>query len=397
MTVVQASESMFTVPAEVLSQIDNRLNAYLQTLEDLPHKRDGAFPYYLFHGADEPIHGTVMLFHGYSARPHQMWRLADYLFKNGFNVYQCTLAGHSQVRPDLYWPQVHLKPEIKEPLKAKVRKDPVLKNFFKNIKNAGADQATTPSSLQMLGLVRRLQRLDAKVVDLILAIERDYDPDFDQYYDSNHLDYLTEAEARLEDLAAMPGPIYTVGVSVGGAVALGLAAAHPQRIKKVVAYAPLLEVYGETRERYVKLTGLLNIKEFDWDNLSFPLGCCTAANRFGAFVRQQANAKVLKKMPTLFVLTENENAADFKINQQFARSLGREAKGHYIYTYPVADLVPHSMVDPTEVSQNMSNVFWQTMYQETFRFLALGQFDGTQMANTVQDIRLPVVPDIETG
>ncbi|MGB2925454.1 MAG: hypothetical protein WBB82_09145 [Limnothrix sp.] len=395
MSGITAPSSSITVSAKALQETGDRLNAYINSLHTQPYRRDGAFPYYRFHGAGQPILGTVMLFHGYSARPHQMWRLAEYLFTNGFNVYQCTLAGHTQIRPDLNWPQVDLKSEIREPLQAKIQNDPVLRKFFANLQNASNSQAATPSPLQMWSLVRRLRRLDANIVDMILAVERDNDPDFDRYYDSNHLDYLTDAEARLAELEAMPGPIYTVGLSVGGAVALGLAANHPKRIKKVVAYAPLLEVYGETRERYVNIAGPLDIKEFGWDDLSFPLGCFTAANRFGAFVRKRQHEQALEQLKTLFILTENEDAADIKTNHRFSRSLGREANGHYLYTYPAGDLVPHPMVDPLEVSQNMSNSFWQTMYQETYRFLALDQFDEAQMGQTNQDESLPIVDSVE--
>jgi len=31
------------------------------------------------------------------------------------------------------------------------------------------------------------------------------------------------------------------------------------------------------------------------------------------------------------------------------------------------------MIDPTEVSQGMSNHFWQSLYQETYRFLTTGE------------------------
>ncbi len=391
----QQTGSFFTVSAEALKTTGDRIDAHINEIKNHPDKRDGAFPYYLFHSPDEKIRGTVMLFHGFSARPHQMWRLADYLFNNGFNVYQCAVAGHSYINPEENWPQVDLKPEIREPLRAKVKKDPVLSRFFKNIKNQDGQPGTNLSPLQMLSLVRRLRRLDKNVIDMILAVERNNDPDFDRYYDSNHMAYLTDAEARLAELEVMPGPIYTIGLSVGGAVALALAAARPDRIKKVVSYAPLLEVWGETRERYVNIAGPLDIKEFGWDDLRFPLGCFTASNRFGAFVRQRNNEKVLEKTPTLFVLTENEDAADIKTNQRFSRSLGREKQGHFLYTYDADNLVPHPMVDPLEVSQNMSNAFWQTLYQETYRFLALDSFNAEQMDSTKQDPNLPIVPDAE--
>jgi hypothetical protein len=91
------------------------------------------------------------------------------------------------------------------------------------------------------------------------------------------------------------------------------------------------------------------------------------------------------------VLTENEDAADIETNKQFFASLGGEANKHQYYLYPAADLVPHPMVDPSEVSQGMSNRFWQSLYQETFRFLTIGEVDLSNMSSIGQDEDLPLV------
>ena len=393
------NDGFLSPTAEAYDSARQRIDAYIQSIANSPDNRSGAFPYYKFHQAGESVRGTVLIFHGFSAKPAQMWRLADYLFNNGYNFYQATLAGHAYRFPDRYWPQVDLKPEIADPLREKIRKDPVLNRFFGNLSAAGGGTFQAPSPVQMIGLVARLKALEPRLLDIIAAIERSQDPDFDRYFVSSHLDYLKDAKERLAELASLPGPIYTLGLSVGGATALALAAAHPERIKGVVAYAPLLEVYGESRERYVNLAGPLDIREFGWDDLRFPLGCFTASNRFGAFVRYPENIDRLKKVPTLMVLTENEDAADIKVNQQFSKALGGGFFGsgsteHHLYTYPSSDLVPHPMVDPQEVSQGMSNAFWQSMYQETFRFLAYGQFNKSNMSRFEQDPSLPQVPPV---
>ena len=171
-----------------IQQTRQRIDAYVQTIATSPDHRAGAFPYYLFHGADTPVKGTVLMFHGFSARPHQMARLADYLFRNGFNVYQATLAGHAYGIPDKYWPQVDLKPEILVPLREKVAADPVLQHYLANIATAGDISAVTPSPVQMVGLVARLRQLEPRLLDIVAAIERDNAPDFDRYYSGSHSD-----------------------------------------------------------------------------------------------------------------------------------------------------------------------------------------------------------------
>lgn len=385
----------FSPTAAQLDQTKQAIAAYISRIDQNPDRRAGAYPYYLFHEPGQPIYGTVMMFHGFSAKPHQMWRLADYLFRNGFNVYQPAIAGHVYLNPAKNWAQVDLKPEIAEPLKAKVKHDPVLATYLNNV-TTNSDGFTRPNGLQRVALIARLLAIEPRLLDIVKAIETPDDPDFDRYYISTHMNYLIDAEARLAELDAMPGAIFTVGLSVGGAVALGLAAAHPERIKQVVAYAPLLRIYKEERRRYINLSGPLDITESGWDpNLRFPVGCLTAADRFGSsYVLSRDAVRSLQDTPTFLTLTENEDAADIVTNTTFFDKIGGKDNGNALYVYPAKDLVPHPMVDPTEVSQGMSNRFWQSLYQETYRFFTTGTVDLTNMSNLGQNSDVPTVPPV---
>ena len=379
-----------------LQQVRQRIDAHIQAIASNPDRREGAFPYYLFHDAETPIRGTVLIFHGFSARPHQMARLADYLYRNGFNIYQATLAGHAYCIPEKYWPQVDLKPEILDPLRAKVSSDSELQQALETL---AANPTHAPSPVQMGRIVVRLRQVEPRLLDIVAAIERDQDPDYERYFTGSSMAYLNDAEARLAELEAMPGPIFTVGLSVGGAVAVAVAAKYAQRVSKVVAYAPLLEVHGRDRERYVNLAGPLDIRELGWDDLAFPLGCLTAANRFGAFVRRKDNVAALRPTPTLMVLTENEDAADLNTSLAFNNSLKdgflfRRYRHHFCYTFPVSAQVPHPMVDPQEISQKMRNTYWQPLYQETYRFLTQGDFNSASLADPAATADLPLVPTI---
>jgi alpha-beta hydrolase superfamily lysophospholipase len=378
--------------AEQLNRTKQKIDAHIQSIAHHPERREGAFPYYLFHAPDQPIRGTVMLFHGFSAKPHQMWRLADYLFHNGFNVYQPSIAGHTLVNPARNWPQVDLKPEYAEPLKQKVMRDPVLQNFVQNL--LSNPRASRPTQLQQIGLTARLLMLEPRLIDIVKSLELPHDPDFARYFKSSHSRYLNEAQARLVDLEEMPGPIYTVGLSVGGAIALGLAASRPERVEGVVAFAPLLKIVGAEQRRYINLAGPLDISESGWDpNLRFPLGCLTAADRLGSsIILSDAAVRSLRNIPTFVVLTENEDAADLGTNKDFYQQICDENSAFHLY--PAPDLVPHPMVDPTEVSQNMSNRFWQSLYQETLRFLTTGKIDAANLRSTEQNADLPQVPGV---
>jgi pimeloyl-ACP methyl ester carboxylesterase len=379
---------------EQINQTKQAIDAYIQSIDRNPERREGAYPYYLFHPPGQPTRGTVMMFHGFSAKPHQMWRLADYLFQNGFNVYQPSISGHVLINPDKNWCQVDLKPEYADPLKEKIQRDPILQDFFKNFANN--PNAARPGFLQQIALMARLMAIEPQLVEIVPAIEEPNNPNFDQYFTSSHLRYLTEAQARLEELQAMPGPIYTIGLSVGGAVALGLAASRPDRVRGVVAYAPLLRIYGKERRQYVNLAGPLDISESGWDpNLRFPVGALTAADRFGSTVVMADSAvRSLQNIPTFMVLTENEDAADIDTNKQFYQDISGDEGRNAFYLYPVQDQVPHPMVDPTEVSNNMSNHFWQSLYQETFRFLTEGRVKTSNMSSLGQEQDVPAVPPV---
>ncbi|SRR5579883_1488930 len=388
------SSQPVTPSATQIDQAKQAIAQYINSIDSNPDHREGAYPYYLFHDPGQPIMGTVLMFHGFSAKPHQMWRLADYLFRNGFNVYQASIAGHPLIHPAKNWPQIDLKPEIANPLKEKASQDPVLQTFIANLSNNPEGAQLNP--VQQAAVVARLVSIEPRLLDIVQAIETPNDPDFDTYFISSHLDYLTNGKARLAEIDSIPGPVYTVGLSVGGAVALSLAAANPDRVQKAVTYAPLLRVYGEQRRQYVNLTGPLDIKEMGWDpNLLFPVGCFTAADRFGSsVVMSPPSIESLKKVPIFMVLTENEDAADIKTNQAFYEETGAEQDGNRYYLYRAMDLVPHPMVDPTEVSQNMSNRFWKSLYQETYRFLTTGDVSIPNMGSLDEDPKLPAVPPV---
>ncbi len=377
--------------SEQISQTQERIDAYIQSVEANPNYRKGSTPFYRFHDAGEEVRGTVLIFHGFSAKPHQMSLLSDYLFENGFNYYQANLAGHTLQPPAQYWCQIDLKPEIYNPLRQKVQKDAVLQNYIASLP-ADPSLIQRPSQQQQMALMARLLLIEPRLVRIVPAIERDNDRDFERYFISSHMNYLTDARQRLAELEAIPGPIYTIGLSVGAAIALGLAADQPKRISKAVAYAPLLKIYDPEYEKYINLAGPLDIYEKSWSpGESFPIGALTAAARYGAFVRQPQNVKALRKVPTLMVLTENEDAASIPTNQALFKDIGGTAAGHRSYIYPKSDLVPHPMAEPNTVSQGMTNRFWQSLYQETYRFLTTGEINPHNMSTIDQDANLPQV------
>lgn len=378
--------------SEQIARTKERIDAYIRTVKANPNYRPDSAPYYGFHEAEKAVRGTVLIFHGFSAKPNQLSALSDYLFNNGFNYYQANLANHTLQPPSKYWCQVDLKPEILNPLREKVQKDKVLTDFIASLPQDPA-KFQRPSLQQQASLVSRLLLIEPRLVNIIPAAERDSDRNFGRYFNSNHMEYLTDARQRLAELDAMPGPIYVIGLSVGGAIALGIAADQPKRVSKVITYTPLLKLYEPTVEQYIELAGPLDMYEKSWrPGEVFPVGALTAAAKYGEYVRESKNVKALQNVKTLMVLTENEDAASIPTNQKLFNDIGGDAKENRLFIYPASDLVPHPLAEPNVKSQGMTNRFWQSLYQETYRFLVTGEINPGNMRTVEQDPNLPQVP-----
>ncbi|CAK9203323.1 unnamed protein product [Sphagnum troendelagicum] len=375
---------------EHLSLARAEMDKFIEPIQQHPDKREGALPYYLLHKEGEHVYGTVLMFHGFAASTGQMARLAQYLFENGFNVYQPALCGHYYNNPAKYWPKVDLKPKMKEAVQQKLKADPELSAIINSFKTI------TDLTTEMVNIVE--ERLAVGDPELFQAIsDEDYTETFYKWFESQDLDYLREAEARLKEVHALPGPIFTVGLSMGGAVSLALAAAHPDKIAKTAVFSPLLKVENQQNRVFCILAGPLGAQESGWyPDMPFSLGCFVAVDAFGHFVRSNNNhVNVLAKIPTFVVLTEIDDSADVTAAEKFITGLrscaGIGGPPHLSSIYPTSENVPHPMVDPTEVSQGTTNRYWTTLYQETFRFLTQGTVHTENLHKLSQDPGLPQV------
>lgn len=367
--------------AREISQVKKTIDARIRSIDADPNRRLGSYPYYLFHPPEQPILGTIIMFHSFGAIPHQMSLLGQSLFNNGFNIYQPGLAGHAFIPPEKYWPQASLKPKISLLLKDKIKKDAVFQNYLKNI-NENFDKFNGPTPGEGEILMERLLKIEPRLEDFVWAIERESDRDFYRYFDSESVKYVIDARARLAELAAMPGPIYAIGLSVGATVALALAATEPERVKKVVAYAPLLKIRDKKLSCFLHLGELLNLKQnLGEEGLYSPIQTLIGGVHLGRLVMGAKQRRNLWKVPTFFVLTENDELADIETPQKFMEAMGGTWKGHRCYLYPKINLVPSQMVDPRSSSNGMSNVFWRNLYRETRRFLQFGDIKEEKLGD----------------
>ncbi|CAK9203295.1 unnamed protein product [Sphagnum troendelagicum] len=366
------------------------MDKFIATIQDHLDQREDATPYYLLHKQGEYVYGTVLMFHGFSATTGQMALLAQYLFENGFNVYQPALCGHYFNKPAKYWPSVHMKPGLKETVQEKLMADPQFSAIINNFKSVV--QLTT----EQINITRERVSLDYPELDQAIN-DDNFTKAFYTWFESQHFDYLHEAEARLQEVHGLPGPVFTVGLSMGGAVSLALAALHPDKIAKTAIFSPLLKVKDQKIREFCQLAGQFGAQECWWyPEMPFPLSCFVAVDVFSRFVSSKNLIDVLaKKIPTLAVFTEIDDVADVTIGQKFFADLcsiaGNEGPPHLSSTYTTAEKVPHPMVNPTEVSQCTTNRYWNTLYQETLRFLTQGTIIAENLHKLSQDPDLPQV------
>ncbi|EFJ28045.1 hypothetical protein SELMODRAFT_441277 [Selaginella moellendorffii] len=369
-----------TLAKDHIAKAKTAMDKFLQSVESNPHRRDAAEPCYSLHEPGDLVYGTALVFHGFGQSPQQCQLLADYLFDNGFNVYQPCLARHYLGNPTLNWPQVDLKPELKEKIRQNFLKDPVL---AKELYISAEDT------------MQRVRSLSPEMSDIIAALDQgDRSQDFQRFFDSSHLDYFTEAEQRLEEVRALPGPIFAIGISMGGATALHLANTYPDTISKVVAYAPLLKTMDDARREFALAIGPLDVKETGWEpSLQFTVGCLVAIDLCGTRISQSNIDNLAKKVATLLLFTANEDSADLPTQEKFAqrlKAISSDGVPHLHYTYRRELEVPHAMIHPNE--RPIANKLWRRMYQETFRFLTTGKARQDELDSLRQDETLPQVP-----
>lgn len=207
----------------------------------------------------------------------------------------------------------------------------------------------------------------------------------------NWRDYVAFGDHAYERVRDLGGPISTLGLSVGGNVAISVAERHPD-VAHVVAYAPFLwprenrvqALMFANHVTDVVTTGraadALNRLSYSWgpecrrDTLSgdrpghshFFAGNVYGATELGWQVVRDASK--LQGQLQVFATEVDDAADESALRELFARAGG--APRHGWYRYPAAEGVPHPMVHPHEdkgVGQCPG------LYAMTLRFLDTGE------------------------
>ena len=205
-------------------------------------------------------------------------------------------------------------------------------------------------------------------------------------------DYVGFGDRTIALARRLGGPVGTLGLSVGGNVAVAMAERHPE-VTRTVAYAPFLwPLDGRVQHLFnlahaVDTLGrpgqgvgdLFNGYRLSWgeecrlDTLSgkrpghswFKGGAAYAATELG----REVIAEAPKATAALQVFaTAIDDAAEEGAIRKLHAAWGGRVKGFYYY--PRAEAIPHPMLHPQE---DQGRGHTPALYAMTLRFLATGQ------------------------
>ena len=311
--------------------------APLRSNKAASHYRDkfGSEPYLRLHSATQTVKGTVVVFHGFSGMPIQQNPLVDYLFTQGYDVFDASVAGHYKV----------------------------------NV--SGRERSFLGSDRLKSGGLTPLENT------FIAWPYADYGHDPVK-------EYSAEVETTFEIMKTLRAPFFAAGLSAGATQAIGLAASHPKEFKRVVALAPLLDLEPKKKKQLTSAAALITVGRgiagagewdgwFAWDKSNpFPQGCFWGLQKYGQSLLPRARAFQAEKQQVFLVTTDNEDAADSSQTKRFFDAAGGSAAGHVLYNYRAEQRVPHPINGLDSRSQGMINYYYKTLFQETVRFLDKG-------------------------
>ena len=430
-TLVVDPEAVVTPTEEQLAEAMDRIGLHVEQIRrEVPaeHRRTERYaasrrgeamaPYCLFHAPGRSIYGTVLLLHGFNDRPHQQGKLASYLFHAGFNVYNVYLANHFMVDGTEFWPKTAYRPELVETIQHKLA-DPAIIAMLQPL-------------AEKLHSGQELSEEEIAVFDAAVGPELSYglyqeawsDPGGDAYRTifnwhepqpdaslmaaarkADFFQFVRDAQARLDELDSLPGPVFVGGLSVGGTLALALGAAEGgERIRGIVSHAPWLQSVLADNNMNLRIGGPLdNGDPISWPNHGVPFSAASVSANLalGAWMFRPESLANLTGVPTAIITTEAEDSADNAATaalQQLITSHDAVASLHVASAYPASFGIGHAFTDPENYAgEEAWNRHFRTLYQESYRFYLQGTVDADNLLGVDQDTALPraacVAPD----
>jgi alpha-beta hydrolase superfamily lysophospholipase len=370
------------------------------TTRDKDAKADSQALYW-FHGPQKKVHGTVIVFHGGFGVPADTNMTSKYLYRNGFNVYAPALAGHAY-QPHRN-PTTVLRAEMGGTAAKKILiNDPVIGDIITRINNGslmapvhapeGFDFNVIRARAMELFRTQLPQHMFEKLMRAMsLLVSEEYhagiEKELHRYFETDHHRYDSDPFERLADVAALPGPVYAVGWSLGGVEAMYLAA-RAKYIDKMVLFAPFVESAAPKRKpeyRYLlEAVGALDLYVTPLPGGSrVPSRMLPAADLAGRLLLQDDILNSIRdNTATLCVFAEDDSMSDVDIGMYACRDRVTN-KDSAAYLYSASEGLDHS------VAPGPSNPYNTAILQETLRFLATGSLNRENMLSKMGDPSMP--------
>lgn len=379
-----ARSPTYVLSQEALNATVAKLNAHIKQVTSAPDFREGGTPLVFLHPAGTRVFGTVLVFHGFSQNAFANRIQAKFLFDQKFNVVSFNLAGFANVPSS--WPSMVVRESAGY---SKLRKifleDPSIGEFLAGLQtfNSTPEAATFIASRNARYIPRMLSVLKkalppAEFVQAERLIESltpgravpGVEKYLNKFFLSDHGRFESDPFFKLHLLQALPGPIHTVGYSLGTTAVVNLAAQS-----KVIAKSVILAPYfghpaNQTLADFTHSTlvfGSLDLVTFPLRSLRVPGRIWTGSLGPPASLlnRDSVLNSMRESTQTLCIIAEDDMAVDVEASLRVCRSkLGGRA-----VVYPKSLGLDH-FITP-EVGSKYSNA----MLKEISRFFISGEVD----------------------
>lgn len=396
-------QPQYAATADQVFRANRALSAHIRSITADPDFVPGTAPSFRLHQPGVPVRGTVVFFHGYSDVPSRFDFFAAYLFRNGYNVFQAALPGHTSDRMQSM-PAARLRTAYGFDVARRIlRADPVIGPALRDIDAGGPSPLDITPSLEAIisyaDIAKRGRtvlkqnmspRMYARFMKAMNAISRtDYYPGLERelrlYFDSDHDRYQFEPAQQLSLVSALPGPLSVVGFSAGGMAAV-YAAGRTKTVDKLILLAPYLAqgIVSDINLRFLYAgAGALNL--FNSSKVMLTSSASLAPVLAQRISRQdEITRNVRTHAKTLCLIAEDDIYVNAKEVLRRCNGVLRN-KHTRTFLYPKEDGLGHFVL-PVEQMR-----FVESLSQELLRFLATGNIKTARLRKEAGSVDLPSV------
>lgn len=382
----QAGSPEYVVSKDAYAETKAKLNAHIKEITSAPDFREGGTPLVFLHSPGTKVFGTVLVFHGFGQNAFANRIQAQSLFDRKFNVVSFNLAGHAFL-PSRWSSTVIREQAGYSSLRRILSQDPVVTGLLATLSTFNNTQAQVayalsvntffiPAILSALRKALPANELNSaeRLIELVTPGRTvpGMEKDLNKSFRSGHQRFESDPLSKLQLVQGLPGPIHTIGYSLGTTAVVNLAA-QSKVIAKSVILAPFFG--GFTNQ---KVTDFFHtaIVLGTLDLLTVPFGPVmlpgrTYAGALGPPATLLNRDSVLMPMrrytETFCIVAEDDMAVDVDASLRVCRG----KLGGRTFVYPKSFGIDHQITPET------GNKFSKAMMEQIASFFSAGEVDDS--------------------